>query len=515
MIAEASPTFKSHKILFLSTFGFLMCFSAWMINGVLVTYLTDNGIFQWDMMQIGWLMGLPVLTGAICRLPMGILTDRFGGKWVFGTLALLCSIPMFLLSKANTYSEFLILSFFFGLAGSSFAVGVGFTSVWYPKNWQGRALGIFGMGSAGASVTTLIGPTLLNSLTDNGANPEGWRKLPIIYSVVLLLVGLSFFLFAENKKPAASSKSLGQLLSPLREIRVWRFGLYYFLLFGCFVALSQWLVPYFVNVYHCGLVEAGLYASCFSLPAGVFRILGGVFSDKYGARAVMYVVLSTTIVLTFFLLIPQMEITSPGSGIMATKDGVVTEVNAREIKVDGKGYPITQRSNAIGKAADKVLILPVKESWHEVMVKPGDMVSKKQLLAQGTTRIYFQANKWIFIVLVLLTGVCWGIGTAAVFKHIPDYFPSQIGLVGGMVGLIGGLGGFMGPILFGYLLTITGLWTSSWMFICALAIFCLIWMHLVITKMMAKRTPDLTGKFENLPLVKAAHIKKKAIELSA
>ena len=72
MIAEASPTLKSHKILALSTFGFLMCFSAWMINGVLVTYLTDNGIFRWDMMQIGWLMGVPVLTGAVCRLPMGI-----------------------------------------------------------------------------------------------------------------------------------------------------------------------------------------------------------------------------------------------------------------------------------------------------------------------------------------------------------------------------------------------------------------------------------------------------------
>jgi len=501
MTAESAPSFKSHKILFLSTFGFLMCFSAWMINGVLVTYLTDNGIFQWDMMQIGWLMGVPVLTGAVCRLPMGILTDRFGGKWVFGTLALVCALPMFMLSKANSYSAFLMLSFLFGLAGSSFAVGVGFTSVWYPKNWQGRALGIFGMGSAGASVTTLIGPSLLNSLTHNGADPEGWRKLPVIYSVVLLVVGVSFFAFAENKKPEVKSKSVAELLSPLKEIRVWRFGLYYFLLFGCFVALSQWLVPYFVNVYHCGLVEAGLYASCFSLPAGVFRVLGGIFSDKYGARTVMYAVLSVTIILSFFLLIPQMEIISPGSGVMAVKAGTVTEVNAHEIKVDGRSYPIIQPAKITKPYDDDIKILPTKQSWHELRVKVGDHVSKKQLLAQGTTRIFFQANKWIFIALVLLTGVCWGIGTAAVFKHIPDYFPAQIGLVGGMVGLIGGLGGFIGPILFGYLLTFTGLWTSSWMFIFALAIFCLIWMHLVITKMMSRRTPDLDGQFEQMPLV--------------
>jgi MFS transporter, NNP family, nitrate/nitrite transporter len=507
MIAEASPTLRSHKILALNTFGFLMCFSAWMINGVLVTYLTDNGIFRWGMMQIGWLMGVPVLTGAVCRLPMGVLTDRFGGKWVFGTLAVVCAIPMFLLSKANVYSDFLVLSFFFGLAGSSFAVGIGFTSVWYPKNWQGRALGIFGMGSAGASLTTLIGPSLLNSLTDNGANPEGWRNLPVIYSAVLLIVGLSFFLFAENKKPAASSKSLGQLLSPLKEVRVWRFGLYYFLLFGCFVTFSQWLVPYFVNVYHCSLVEAGLYASCFSLPAGVFRILGGVLSDKYGARKVMYGVLSTTIILSFLLLIPQMEITSPGSGIMAAEAGIVTEVNTKEIKVDGISYPIVRRTNRFADVDNQVLLLPAKESWHEVRVKAGDKISKKQLLAQGTTKIYFQANKWVFIMLVLLTGVCWGIGTAAVFKHIPDYFPSQIGLVGAMVGLIGGLGGFIGPILFGYLLNLTGLWTSSWMFICGLAIISIIWMHMVITKMMSKRAPDLSGKFERMPVIKAAPVK--------
>jgi NNP family nitrate/nitrite transporter-like MFS transporter len=133
------------------------------------------------------------------------------------------------------------------------------------------------------------------------------------------------------------------------------------------------------------------------------------------------------------------------------------------------------------------------------MVKPGDKVTKKQLLAQGTTRIYFQANMWIFIVLVMLMGMTWGIGTAAVFKHIPDYFPAQIGLVGGMVGLIGGLGGFVGPILFGYLLTLTGLWTSSWMFIWILSMLCIIWMYLVITKMMGKRSPELTDKFEHPP----------------
>ena len=432
------------------------------------------------------------------RSPVGILTDKFGGKWVFGSLLLLCSVPLFLLSTANSYGIFLLLSFLFGFTGTSFAVGVGFTSVWYPKNWQGRAIGIFGVGAAGASLTTLIGPSLLNKLTDHGANPEGWRQLPVYYAAALVIVGLLFFFFAENRKPASTNKTLGELLAPLKQVRVWRFGLYYFLLFGCFVAFSQWLVPYFVNVYNVSLVEAGFYASCFSLPAGLFRAIGGYLSDKYGARKVMYFVLGASVVLSFFLIIPRMEIASPGSGIMASKAGTVSSVSPKEIKVDGKSYPILEKSNKFDQLRNNVMVFPAKDSWHEVLVKPGDKVSKKQLLAQGTTRIYFQANMWIFIVLVMLTGMCWGIGTAAVFKHIPDYFPAQIGLVGGMVGLIGGLGGFVGPILFGYLLSQTGLWTSSWMFIWLLSMFCIVWMHLVITKMMAKSSPDLADKFERL-----------------
>lgn len=496
MPVENSISFTSHKILLLNTLAFTVCFAAWMLNGVLVTFLTDNGIFEWNMVQIGWLLGVPVLTGSIFRLPIGILTDRIGGKWVFGVLLLFCAAPMFLLSKANSYPMFLILSFLFGMAGTSFAVGVGFTSVWYPKSWQGRAIGIFGMGSAGASLTTLIGPSLLNTLTEGGVNPEGWRQLPVIYAVALLIMAILFLMFAENKKPVAASKSIGSIFMPLTQIRVWRFGLYYFLLFGCFVTFSQWLVPYFVNVYQTDLILAGLFASCFSLPTGLFRAVGGFLSDKYGARKVMYGVLGCSVVLSFFLIIPRMEISSPGSGVMATSAGTVTSVSSTAITVNTKAYPILTKSNKFENVNRNAMVFPAKESWHEILVKPGDKVVKKQLLAQGTTRIYFQANMWVFIILVMLIGMAWGIGTAAVFKHIPEYFPAQIGLVGGMVGLIGGLGGFVGPILFGYLLTTTGLWTSSWMFVLVLSIVSIVWMHMIITRIMNKRAPDLADKFE-------------------
>jgi NNP family nitrate/nitrite transporter-like MFS transporter len=120
----------------------------------------------------------------------------------------------------------------------------------------------------------------------------------------------------------------------------------------------------------------------------------------------------------------------------------------------------------------------------------GQKVQRKELLAKGVTRIYFQANVWIFTFLVFALGSIWGIGKAAVYKHIPDYFPNEVGVVGGMVGVLGGLGGFVCPIVFGYLLKGTGLWTSCWMFMFILSIICFWWMHTVINSMMKSKHPE-------------------------
>ncbi len=100
---EKVATGKSHKILFLNTLAFTVCFAAWMFNGVLVTFLVDNQVFKWGPVQIGWLLGIPVLAGSLFRLPAGMLTDKFGGKPVYGTLLLLCAVPMYLLSKADSF----------------------------------------------------------------------------------------------------------------------------------------------------------------------------------------------------------------------------------------------------------------------------------------------------------------------------------------------------------------------------------------------------------------------------
>lgn len=459
-------TAKSHRMLFFNTLAFVVAFAAWMLNGVLVTFLVDNQVFNWDVVQTGWLIGIPVLSGSLVRLPIGILADKYGGKYVYALLLIFSAIPMYLLSTVDSFLGYALCSLGFGIAGASFAVGIAFTSVWYPKKNQGFALGIFGAGNAGAALSALVAPTVLLDLTKNDV--EGWRTLPVYYAIMLFAMGVLFLLGTENKKTLAAQRNMKQMLMPLKDARVWQYGLYYFLVFGCFVAFSQWLIPYFVSVYYLPLVIAGVFAGAFSFPSGVIRAYGGWLSDKYGARKVMFWTFLTSIFISLMLIIPKMDIYSPGEGVMAKKGGTVTAVTETTITVDEKVYTYSPRkaekTENDSYEEGKILVFPTKSSWQEAVVKVGDKVKKKQLLAKGTTKIFFQANVWIFGFLVILIGAIWGIGKAGVYKFIPENFPNEVGVVGGMVGVIGGLGGFVTPIIFGYLLKYTGVWSSAWVF---------------------------------------------------
>lgn len=478
----------SYIALTFSTLAFIVCFSAWMINGVLVTFLVDQKVFNWSPIQIGWLMGVPVLVGSVLRLPVGILTDKFGGRWVMTVILILTAIPMYFLSSANNYTTFLLLSFCFGIGGTSFAAGVAYTSLWFSKEKQGTALGIFGAGNIGAALTTFFAPTLLKKLTHNSTDIENWRTLPQLYAALLLITAIVFFLIAKNKKPPIATTML-QRLMPLKQIRVWRFGLYYFFVFGAFVALSQWLIPYYVNVYSLSIVSAGFMAAAFSLPAGLFRAAGGWLSDKVGARMLLIWTLSICLICMIFLFIPRMEIQAPGQGIMSKKTGKVTSVSETEILIGSDSYSLQSKNGdssnvtirfGIHHDEEGFLFLPTT-TFHQVPnVKVGDMVQKGELIAKGVSLIYFQANKWIFSALVFIIGIMMGLGGAAVFKHISDYYPNNIGTVGGIVGVLGGLGGFCGPIIFGYLLKQTGIWTSCWMFLAALVMVCIIFQRTAI-----------------------------------
>jgi NNP family nitrate/nitrite transporter-like MFS transporter len=195
-----------------------------------------------------------------------------------------------------------------------------------------------------------------------------------------------------------------------------------------------------------------------------------------------------------------MDIMSPGEGVMATRKGTVTAVSSTTVEVGEQKYKLRQRheDNIITVASEheNLLVLPTFTFWQDPVVKVGELVQKKQVLARGVTHIFFQANVWIFTVLILIVGVATGIGKAAVYKHIPDYFPKDVGVVGGIVGVIGGLGGWVGPILFGSMLNATGIWTTCWIFFSVLIVICLVWMHWTITHMMNERSPDIARAIE-------------------
>lgn len=480
----------ANRVLFLNTVSFAVCFAAWTLYAVLITYLVDHRVLVLDKGQIGLLIGIPVLTGSIMRLPVGILADRFGGKPVYIGVMLISAVALFLTSMVGSYAGFLICGLAFGVSGASFAAGVAYTSVWFPKNKQGTALGLFGMGNLGTAITALGAPKMLDSFTNGGANLEGWRTLPQVYAGAMLAMAVVFALLAVPKKVEGAAKSIGQILQPLRHVRVWRFGFYYFVLFGGFVALSQWLIPYYLNVYGMSLAAAGLMATLFSLPSALTRAVGGFLADRIGARSTLYFVLSGVTLLCFLLVAPRMDITSPGEGVMADKPGKVVAVDSTRIIVDSTTYSLKSRPNADPSISQKTIVLPKFSSWQEPNVQVGDEVKKKQILAQGMTHVYFQANQWIFTAILLLAGVLMGLGMAAVYKHIPEYFPNEVGVVGGLVGVLGGLGGFVLPILFGFLLKATGLWTTCFLLLAVLAIGSLVWMHLAILRSARPHTAD-------------------------
>ncbi|MGH8582882.1 MAG: MFS transporter [Gammaproteobacteria bacterium] len=484
-----------------STVAFGVCFAVWVINAVLVTYLVSTGVFRFSETEIGWLLAAPILTGALSRVPLGMLTDKYGGRIVFTLLMAGVSLPLYLLSFADTFAEFFLLSLAFGIAGGSFAVGVGYVSVWIPKGWQGTALGIFGVGNAGAAATTVLAPQLLQWLTTRGTELDGWRFLPQIYASLLLVSAVLFYFVVRPRvAPSAGAQGLRQQLKPLGDIVVWRLGFYYFLVFGSFVALAQWIVPYAVNVYELSIAQAGVLAAVFSLPSAVIRVAGGWMSDYFGARTVMNLVFWSCVVACLILAVPKMDILSPGPGVAATEPGAVTSVAKDRIVVGEKIYAVKPPpARTPADTDDGTLFLPHSAAWQEPVVQVGESVQQKTLLARGVTNIYYPANIWVFTLFVFIFGMATGVGKAGVYRSIVDQFPGAVGTVGGMVGLIGGLGGFAFPVAFGYLLDGTGLWASCWVVLALLSLLCLMWMHDVFRRIVRAEAPDLAELLERRP----------------
>ncbi|MHB8913054.1 MAG: MFS transporter [Lysobacter sp.] len=420
-----------------STFAFTVCFAVWTIFSIIgVQIKQDLGL---NDTQFGLLVATPILTGSLSRLALGIWTDQIGGRIVFTGVMLCAAAATWFLTTMSSYEGYLFAALLVGIAGGSFAVGIAYVSRWFPKEKQGTALGIFGAGNVGAAVTKLGAPLIMVAY--------GWHTVAQVWALALAVTAIVFFLVTKDDPQHAARRAAGvkpepflKQLEPLKNLQVWRFGLYYFFVFGAFVSLALWLPHYLIGAYGLDIKTAGLIAAFYSIPASLFRIVGGWLSDRIGARRVMYWTFGVSVACTFLL-----------------------------------SYPTT------------------------TYVVSGIQGPIEFTLAMGLVP---------FTVLVFVLGFFMSLGKAAVYKHIPVYYPNNVGAVGGVVGLIGGLGGFILPIAYGALNDLIGIWTSCFMLLFVLVSSALVWMHFEIRRMDAAQHPEVTRDTDLPELMAAAQMRQ-------
>ena len=419
---------QQSRALWLSTVAFTTCFAVWTIFSIIGLQIQkDLGLSE---TEFGLLVGTPILSGSLIRLILGIWSDQYGGRIVYTIVMVTAAIATFLLTTVDTYLMYLVAALGIGIAGGSFAVGIAYTSRWFPTEKQGTALGIFGLGNVGAAVTKFTAPFVMVAF--------GWHAVAQIWGAALLLMAAIFWFVSEDEPmlkarriSGAKPDSFMKQLEPLKNMQVWRFSLYYFCVFGAFVALALWLPRYLVGAYGFDIKAAGMLAASYSIFASLFRALGGWLSDRYGARLIMYWTFIVAAICTFFLSYPP------------------TDYVVHGIKGD------ISFSLAIGPVG--------------------------------------------FIFLMSVLGLFMSFGKAAVYKHIPVYYPDNVGAVGGAVGMIGGLGGFLLPLTFGMLNDLTGIWSSCFMLLFVLVMIALTWMHFSIVRMERRVVPELAKVSTDLP----------------
>ncbi|MFN4362301.1 MAG: MFS transporter [Hylemonella sp.] len=289
------------SVLIVSTLAFTVCFMVWMMFGVIgIPIKKQLGL---NATEFGLLTAMPVLTGSLVRVPLGIWTDRYGGRIVMAILMASTVPAIFLMAYATAYWHFLVIGLFVGLAGGSFSVGTPYVARWYPKNRQGFAMGVYGAGNSGAAVNKFIAPALVVAF--------GWTMVPQVYAAIMLGTVIIFWLFSHSD-PAhlvPSNVKFTDQLKALKDPKVLKYCQYYSIVFGGYVALSLWMVQYYVGEYGLDIRAAALLAACFSLPGGVLRAIGGWLSDKYGAHSVTWWVMWVSWICLFLLSYPQFDFT--------------------------------------------------------------------------------------------------------------------------------------------------------------------------------------------------------------
>ena len=301
MASALSHSRRAWSVLIVSTLAFTVCFMVWMMFGVIG--IPIRKMLNLNATEFGLLTAMPVLTGSLIRVPLGIWTDKYGGRIVMAVLMAVTVPAIWLMGYATEYWHFLVIGMFVGLAGGSFSVGTPYVARWFPKSRQGMAMGVYGAGNSGAAVNKFVARVLLVAF--------GWAMVPQVYAVIMLGTLVLFWLFSysDPKHLVPNNVTFSDQLKTLKDPKVLKYCQYYSIVFGGYVALSLWMVQYYIGEYGLDIRTAALLAACFSLPGGVLRAVGGVLSDKYGAHSVTWWVMWVSWICLFLLSYPQTDFT--------------------------------------------------------------------------------------------------------------------------------------------------------------------------------------------------------------
>jgi NNP family nitrate/nitrite transporter-like MFS transporter len=289
----SSPQPGAYRALVLATVSFALCFSVWGLVAPLAPQFQE--LYELSNTQISVVIATPVILGSLFRIPLGLVTDRFGGRAVFSVLMLVLVVPvLFIGLLGGSFGGLLFWGFVLGLAGSSFAVGVPFVNKWFPPHMQGLALGIYGMGNIGTAVAAYTAPAI--------AAFYGWQWAFWVFIVPLIAMAAIFWVIGRDAPSTGPRPSVTAGIALFRqEAMPWVLSLFYFLTFGGFVAMGIYLPKLLVDPFGFTQTGAGLRAAGFVVLATLSRPVGGWLSDRIGGSRTLMVIFAILPVMAVIL----------------------------------------------------------------------------------------------------------------------------------------------------------------------------------------------------------------------
>ncbi len=263
--------------LFCAFLYFDFCFAIWVLNGAMSPFISDE--FHLTAAQKGFMLSVPIISGALMRFPLGLLSQYIGRKNAalveMATIIVGLAWGFFFL---DTYTDLLIMGIPLGIAGASFGVALSLGGGWFPPQYKGLAIGIAGAGNSGAVLAVLFAPML--------ASAYGWRNV-YGFAIALMLVPFILMIILAKEPPDLEKKSLGGYLKVLVEKDAWIFNVSYVLTFGGYIGFTNFLPTLFHDGYGVSKAAMGIWSAPIIVMASVTRIIGGVVADRIGGLRVM------------------------------------------------------------------------------------------------------------------------------------------------------------------------------------------------------------------------------------